>query len=125
MIEQGSVTYRHSGTHASAMKTFFDVITNKAGTILQIQKKLVDEAKPPFETSAGQSLKTELDRLRERYKELQELQAGTTKAASQRDEQLFREIAREARQQVKRLQELENERDILENKAKWILSEKG
>ncbi|KAF4497147.1 hypothetical protein FAGAP_6670 [Fusarium agapanthi] len=86
MLSKGSSIHRYNNTAESARKIILSLAGHNAPIATDLQKQMVDEGKSLDETSAGQGLKSELLKERQKLtKERQDLQALIKEAQKEHD----------------------------------------
>ncbi|KAF9765717.1 hypothetical protein IL306_001984 [Fusarium sp. DS 682] len=86
MLSKGSSIHRYNNTTESARQIILSLAGHNAPIATDLQKQMVDEGKSLDETSAGQGLKSELLKERQKWtKERQELQALIKAAKKKHD----------------------------------------
>jgi hypothetical protein len=106
MIEHGAIVRRFKGTNQSALEILMEFST-KATVTLDIQRELVDEAKPISETAAGNAVNEELHRLENKYKvKLERVQEQMGAALAEKDlkvEQTLKTLREKTERQLERI----------------------
>ena len=125
MIREGSVTYRHTGDHHSAMN-IISLLTNRhTTTVLGLQSEMVDENKSLDNTEAGREVEGELIKERERFeRRLERTKEEMEEAIARNDKRHIEEIAKEQENFQSKIDGIQQGREELKISMEKLILEK-
>ena len=97
VLDKGAQLIRHYDTTKSTHDIIRKIVVNQP-TVLQIQQELVDEHRDIVDTSAGQAVNRELNEQAKQHRaELEKLEKRIMQALREKDEEMRRELEKQAR----------------------------
>lgn len=122
MVEQGSQIRRHDGSTASAMSLIRDLVKNNEKVTLSLQHQMVTEKKGLDDTDAGQEVRREIIKERERMeKNLADIRMQQKEALELRDQESARELAKVKREFEQRILETERNEQNLRTTSEQLI----